>query len=331
MLRRLTTGSWRFLLPAFLLIPLHAAIWPFRIGVYHRVSDNPVSLSDPALWQEYGFAAGEEAHYKSPQGAFTAKAWRLSDSTAAMAAFQWQRPADAVHDSISKLAAKSGKDVLFTAGNYLFEFSGYTPTDEQLNEFYGILPNMVNAALPIIRTYLPPDHLIPNSQRYILGPVSLQQFLPNMPPSVAAFHFGAEAQLGRYHTPKGDFSVAIFEYPTPGIAREQVSAMDKLPGAVTKRAGPIVAVTFSPPDPDAAERVLAQVNYKVSITRNTGPVPNVDRDVTTMMLNIFALAGIILALCTGAGIAFGGIRVMRARLGHKELEDPMILLHLGDK
>lgn len=331
MLRSLSAGAFRALLPAFLLIPLQAAIWPTQFGAYQRVSDKPVSPSDPALMSEYGFEAGEQASYKSDHGTFTATAWRLQDSTAAMAVFQWMRPPDAKPSPISKLAAKSDKGLLFATGNYVFEFSGYTPTPEQLNEFYGILPRMVNASLPVISTYLPLDNLIPNSERYILGPVSLQRFDPNIPPSVAAFHFGAEAQLGRYHTAKGDFSLAIFDYPTPGIARDRAAAFEKLPAAVVKRAGPMVAVVFSPPDPDAAERVLAQVDYKVSISFNARPVPKVDRDVGTMLLNIFALAGIILAICTGAGIAFGGIRVLRTKLGHKELEDPMIVLHLGDK
>ena len=331
MLRRLTAGAARALLPVIFLTPLHAAIWPAQFGVYQRVTDKQVTPSDPALMQEYGLEAGEQAHYKSSKGAFRATAWRLQDSTAALAAFQWMRPPDAVPAGIAQLAAKSDKGLLFAAGNYVFEFSGYTPTEAQLNDFYTILPRMVNAALPIIRTYLPPDNLISNSQRYILGPVSLERFDPNIPPSVAAFHFGAEAQLGRYRTPKGDFSLAIFDYPTPDIARTRVTALEKLPGAVVKRAGPMVAVVFSPPDPDAAERALSQVDYKVSISLNSRPLPKIDRDVSTMMLNIFALAGIILAICTGAGIAFGGIRVMRARFGHKELEDPMILLHLGDK
>ncbi|HLJ14537.1 MAG TPA: DUF6599 family protein [Bryobacteraceae bacterium] len=318
-------------LSAILFVPLHGAIWPDQFGVYKKVSSKAVGAPDPALMQEYGFEAGEQAEYKSPTGAFTGTAWRLQDSTGALATFQWMRPADAKPSSISKLAARTDKGLLFAFGNYVFEFSGYTPTPEQLNEFYSILPRLGSAALPVISTYLPPDHLVPNSERYILGPVSLERFDPRIPPSVAAFHFGAEAQLGRYHTAKGDFNLAIFAYPTPDIARDRVKEFEKISGAVVKRAGPMVAVILSPPDPDAAERVLAQVDYRVSITLNTGVPPKVDQNVATMLINIFALAGIVLALCVGAGIAFGGLRVLRSRFGHKDLEEPMILLHLSDK
>ena len=51
---------------------------------------------------------------------------------------------------------------------------------------------------------LPSDNLVPNSERYILGPVALQAFDPGIPPSVAAFHLSAEAQLGVFQSPKGD-------------------------------------------------------------------------------------------------------------------------------
>ena len=91
------------------------------------------------------------------------------------------------------------------------------------------------------------EGLIPNSERYILGPVSLQRFVPPIAPSVAAFHFGAEAQSGQYQTPKGKLTLAIFDYPTPNMARERYDEFAKIPGAVAKRAGSLVAVTVQPP------------------------------------------------------------------------------------
>ena len=90
--------------------------------------------------------------------------------------------------------------------------------------------------------------LIPNSERYILGPVSLARFEPRIAPSLAAFHLGTEAQLGRYRTPKGDLTLAIFSYPTPNIARERQEEFPKVPGTIAKRSGPLVGVVVQPPD-----------------------------------------------------------------------------------
>ncbi len=61
--------------------------------------------------------------------------------------------------------------------------------------------------------------------------------------------------------------MAIFNYPTPQIAMQQVPDFEKLPGAMAKRSGPLVAVVLSPADPDFAERLLAQVRYQADHPR----------------------------------------------------------------
>ena len=109
---------------------------------------------------------------------------------------------------------------------------------------------------------LPADGLIPNSERYILGPVSLERFEPGIAAigrGVSSRSRGLSSASIRRH--KGNLTLAIFNYPTPNMARERYQEFEKIPGAMVKRAGPLVAVTIEPPDADAAERVLAQVKY----------------------------------------------------------------------
>ena len=102
---------------------------------------------------------------------------------------------------------------------------------------------------------------MPNSERYITGPNSLQKFHPGISPSVAAFHYGAEAQLGVFRSAKGDITMSIFNYPTPQIAMAKENDFRNLPGGpVVKRTGPLVAVVLAPPDPDAAERCSRRSN-----------------------------------------------------------------------
>src|SRR5262249_52849525 len=149
--------------------------------------------------------------------------------------------------------------VIFAYGNYVFQFTGGIPMTSDLEAFYAQLPRLEQSTLPALMTFLPPTGLVPNSERYVVGPVSLERFEPRIAPSVAAFHLGAEAQLAKYQTAKGLLSLAIFNYPTPGMARDRYPEFAMVPGAVAKRLGPLVAVTVAPPDADAAERILAQV------------------------------------------------------------------------
>src|SRR5581483_1842288 len=200
----------------------------------------------------------------------------------------------------------------------------------ELTPVLDALVDVDNTPLPTLPSFLPSQDLVPNSERYIIGPAALQKFDPAIPPSVAAFHLGAEAQLGVFHSPKGDLTLAIFSYPTNQIAMQKLGEFQKLPGAVVKRAGPLLAVTLSPPDPDEAERVLAQVRYEAQITLHER-TPTTAGQVGNMLVNIFVLIGILLAFATVAGLFVGGFRAffLRGRKGPEP--EPMILLHLEER
>jgi hypothetical protein len=216
-------------------------------------------------------------------------------------------------------------------GNYVFQVSGEVPEQKDLEMLFGRLPQLDNAPLPALAGYLPQDGLIPNSERYILGPASLARFEPRIAPSLAAFHLGTEAQLGRYRTPKGDLALVIFSYPTPNIARERQEEFSKLPGAIAKRSGPWVGVIVQPPDADAAERVLGGVQYAGNLTLNEKVPVNQGLLMYKLFLNVFVLTGVLGALSIIVGIGFGGFRVLRRKFGKPGHDDLIQLLRIGDK
>ena len=316
-------------------LPLGAAILPDHIGDYARGETKALAAADPGLYQEFGFISAEQAQYaapdEKPSKRFTATAWRLRDSTGALALFDVRRPENATPAKLSILSAKTPDGALFTYGNYVFQVAGEVPEQKDLELLFAQLTQLDNAPLPALATYLPQDGLIPNSERYILGPASLARFEPRIGPSLAAFHLGTEAQLGRYRTPKGDLSLAIFSYPTPNMARERLDEFSKLPGAIAKRSGPLVAVIVQPPDPDAAERVLAGVQYAGNLTLNEKVPVNQGLLMYKLFLNVFVLTGVLGALSIIIGIGFGGFRVLRRKFGKPGHDDPFQLLRIGDK
>jgi hypothetical protein len=316
-------------------LPLGAAILPEQIGDFARGETKALPAQDPALYQEFGFISGEQAQYTAPDKApgkrFTATAWRVRDSTGALALFEARRPDHATPAKFAALAAKTPNGAIFAYGNYVFEVSGDVPEQKDLEMLFLQLPQLDNAPLPALAHNLPQEGLIPNSERYILGPASLARFEPRIGPSLAAFHLGTEAQIGRYRTPKGDLSLAIFSYPTPNIAREREQEFTKLPGAIAKRSGPLVGVILQPPDTDAAERVLAGVRYEANLTLNEKVPVNQGLLGYKLFLNIFVLTGVLVALSIVVGIGFGGFRILRRRLGKPGHDDPFQLLRIGDK
>jgi hypothetical protein len=304
-----------------------AAILPGTISPYQRGNTFKPTLSDQPIWTEYGLKSAETAVYQNGAAKFTATVWQLQDTTGSMAAFQMSRPSSATPSTAAKQAAETPDSLLLVHGNYLLEFTGYKPSKEELDALTGSLLNVDATVLPVLPRYLPSDGLVSNSERYILGPASLQKFAPGIPPSLAAFHSGAEAQMGVFHSTRGDAPMLIFNYPTPQIAMLRVAEFQKLNGAMAKRSGPIVAVVLSPPDPDRAENLLAQVRYQAEVTLDEY-VPLRKDNIGDLVINAFVLIGILLAFAVVSGFALGGYRALRRRSRHGEDADAMITLHL---
>lgn len=302
-----------------------AAILPDEFAGAAKAQAEAAVALDRELFEEYGFEEGEQAAF----GPTAISAWRFRDSTGALSAFQLVRSADAKPLALKtdKLAARTGGGTLIARGNYLLRFDGKIPVEEDLLALYGHLPKLDSSAIPIISTYLPADGLVANSERFILGPASLARFMPGIPPSVAAFHLSAEAQFGRYRANGGEMPLAIFNYPTPSMAREQAEAFRKLPGTLAKRTGPLVVVMPQITDADAAERILAKVTYQSSLTINEKTPEQDVRGFARTILDMMLFSGLIILACIAGGALFALIRIL-ARGGAKAEGERVLTLHI---
>ncbi len=306
-----------------------AAIWPEQLWEQKRVSAGPVVIApaDKPVWDEYGLEVAEEANY----GAWKGVGYRLKDPTSAFGVYQWLKPGDAKVSTLEKFAVQTGVRAFLLKGNFVLDFVGRVPTQQDVDVLHVQLARLDQSALPTLPIFLPSANLIPGSERFVIGPATLQKFEPRVSPSTALFSMGAEAQLARYRTPKGEANLALFSYPTPQIARERVLEFQKIPGAVAKRTGPLVAVTIAAPDADEAEKLLAKVDYQATVTLNEkipepGPTP------AALFLGIFVNIGIIAVFAVLAGVGYAGIRIGWRKLrGRSEDDDAMLTLHLGDQ
>ena len=317
MLRRL------LILLALAGLPAAAAIWPDPWGAYPRSSLNQLNLVDRAVWEEYGLQAAEQAQYSG----FTATGYRLKDPTSALAVYQWLKPGGGQPSPLAKYAIQRGSRLLLLRGNYVLDFNGRIPSQQELNVLDAQLPRLDQSALPSLVDYLPAANLVGGTERYVTGPESLRKFEPRIPPSVAAFSLGAEAQLARYKSPKGELNLALFYYLTPQMARERATAFQGIQAARVKRSGPLVAVVLSAPDADEAERLLAKVNYQVTITwdqRPAKPSPGIGEILIGGVLLVSGFAGFAL-LC---GLLYAGVRIGWRRWTGRPDDEEMTTLGL---
>ena len=314
---------------AVCLLPLAgwAAILPGTIGAFHRTATSKPGLTDRPVWDDYGIKDWETASYENGSANMTVTAWQLADTTGSLAAFDWQRPADAKPSKAATLAAETKTSLLWVRGQYLVAFDGDKPSPEDLQTLAATLKKVDTTQLPVLPSYLPSQNLVPNSERYVTGPASLARFDPSISASVAGFQYDTEAQTGVFHSPKGDFTIGIFNYPTPQIAMGRVSDFQKLPGAIVKRSGPFVAVVVAPTDPEMAGQLLGEIRYQAQITRDEY-VPTQRDNLGNLLLNICILIGILGVFALLSGLLYGGLRYLARILRKGPEPEPMITLHL---
>ncbi len=184
----------------FLFVPglLAGAILPEYVGGYKKVSSGPLTLDHPAVWNEYGLRAAEQATFELNGAKLHVEAYSMNDSTGALAAWQWKRPADssaiearltdvkpsgarlaqAKVQDLSKLTAVTAKSVAIALGNHFLLLDGYVPTADELANVFRSLPGQQSGPLPTLPDHLPAAGLVPNSERYISGPASLESVQP---------------------------------------------------------------------------------------------------------------------------------------------------------
>lgn len=321
------------LLLSLFLAPARGAIWPDQIPPFFRTSAAALTPeADPAVWEEYGFDQAERAVYEAGGKRYATAAWRFRDATGAMAAWQWLRPSDAAPAAIVSMGVAAKGGLLMAYGNYVLQWEDRMPTEAELRFVFDRLPRLDQSPRPPFTDAFPSRGRVPNSERFITGPASLARFEPRVAPSLAAFHFGAEAQLGRFRIGGQDLTLLLLNYPTPNTARERQVEFQKVSGAMVKRAGPMVAVVLPPADPDAAEIVLGNVRYQASVTWNESASNRTDlQRFADFILNAFMFIGILILFSALSGAAVMGIRRWMDRSGRDKAEGSMILLDLRDK
>lgn len=325
------------LLSLFLPLLAWAEILPERLGDFDRTSLEAAPVADGDLFAEFEYEAGELGVFRTAAG-LEAKitAYRFYDDTGAYAAFLWGLTEGGVEDTYGVRAWSSPGRTWIHFGNYVVEILGDKPEDDNIELMMGqYFPNVRMSADPPVTNYLPSENVTSGSKRYILGPTALSRIAPEVPPSVAAFHFGTEAVLATYGTGDQQQRLALFSYPTPQMARVQIEQFQALPNVVAKRDVSMIAVVLSPADPDAAQVLLSKVRYRGEVTTNYQK-PGRHDNMGTLLLDIVISCAILAGLCILGGIFVAGTRHLAARVAPNSIiaaphGEPLTRLHLDDK
>ena len=287
----------------------YGGMWPPTLGNYQLKSASaPATIADQAQLAEYGLDTVERADY----GSFQVTAWRFKDVTGAFAA---------------SLEPSSKGDI--RVGNYLVSCAGRCPKD-LAQVAAAALPHVSHGSLPSLIDYFVSKNLVLRSERYILGPVSLTANLPEVPAAAVNFDFGTEGEVAKYRSGQGPVTLAVFSFPTPSFARQQLPQFERITGASAKRTGPLIAIAMGPSA--ASTKLLESIGYQGRVEENEKPPEKPlelkPESAGKMILAIFTLAGVLLLFCLLSGLAVGGVLHLARKFGYSAAEGSLITLHL---
>jgi hypothetical protein len=326
-------------------------------------SDQPqvADAANASVLSECGFRQFESANYVNQDGKLAVRAIRLEDASGAYCAFTFYRRAGSLAEQIGRTGAWDGSHALFWAGNTLVDavFDHVTAmSTAQLRELAGDLPQPSGSANipPSLPGYLPRQDLDAGLTRYALGPDSYSRAGGVLPAALVDFAGGsAEAVTATYSTRDGEGYLTLIEYPTPQLAAARLRAIDAFLKAgnapqaawpqnladshpdtlLTRRSGPIVAITSGSFPASTAHKLINQINYQADVVWNNpqGYVGEASK-VARLLLGIFAFVAIVGGTALLLGIFFGGgraiVRTLRGKPASSLDEVEIIRLKLDE-
>ncbi len=320
--------------PSFL--PASFAGW--SLAAPATVSDAPekADAGNAAILKEYGFQQFASGQYVNGDNKLAIRAIRFQDASGAFGAFTFFRQPGSLREEVGRGAAWDGSHVLFWAGGTLVEgtFDHMTPmSPAELRELAQDLPQPLGSANvePSLPSYLPRQNLDLGQSHYALGPQSYVRSGGVLPAALVDFGgSSAEAITANYSERDGNGQVTLLMYPTPQLAAARFRAIDTFlkagnaqstwpqalaesrPGTLlSRRSGPIVAITSGGFAPATAQKLLTQVNYQANVTWNNpkGYISDGSR-VARLMVGIITLAGILCGAALLLGLFLGGGRAL---------------------
>ncbi len=332
------------------LLPQEFAGWHLTGPIQKTAQPQNADAANAEVLKEYGFTDYAAANYAENGNTLAVRAMRFVDATGAYGAYTYYRIPGMHPEEIGRGAAANGTRILFWSGATLVDakFDHLTAMSAaELRELATRVPTPNGSANvpPSLPGYLPRKDLEVTHTRYSLGPESYTRSGGVLPQQLIDFSKSPEILSGMYSTSAGDGLLTIVEYPTPQIAADRERAIaaflkagsgaqagnpqmvwpqglaDSSPQALlTRRSGPIVALTSGNFSPGEAHHLLDSINYEASVTWNhpQGYVPETAK-AARLLLGIFALCVLLGGTAILLGVFLGGGRVLIRKLRGKPL------------
>ncbi|GAA3753084.1 hypothetical protein GCM10022270_09660 [Terriglobus aquaticus] len=334
-----------------------APLLPDSFGPWHATgtADNALNF-DPAVAKELIVQRTDAKTYTADGATAVISAVQMTDSTGAYSGWTLKRAVAtgepmrpcAGGNSLGANCAVSAGRLLFWQGNTLVLIAPSGTHAVSAGSFSDLLTSLpkplgAKGAPPLLPTRLPATGLLPETERYAVGPATYAAEGGTLPADVLNFSKSPEILTARYTGRAGSGLLTSIFYPTPTIAGEAQHALEKaignralspgmLAGSPTvRRSGPIVALVTGDFTKAQAEKLADAVKYNAEVTWNK-PEGYADQFTISrtgnVVVQIIILVLTIVAAAAVLGVVFGGGRALIRKARGKplsSLEDAEII------
>jgi hypothetical protein len=320
------------------------------------------AANNDAIMKEYGLASEEETGYASnAPGAIEAakKAhsvqslqvtlYHMKDPSGAYGLYSFLRSPDMSRSDLTEHSSISDSRALILDGNLVLEIkdSNLLSLKKDLRSLVAVVQQHAeDGALPTLPLYLPEDHRVGGSDKYVLGPQALDEVFPAGIGNGVGFQRSAEAEVAHYRVGGRDEALLIVGFPTDQLAAAQLSELQKnfnvngagpLPGTplFAKRSARLLAIVAGATSQAEANTLLDQIQMETERSWNE-PVPKHEPPIEMMIEGSIIGALSICLFALVAGFSFGGLRLIVKRLAPGKVFDrsadlQVLQLGLGSK
>ena len=289
---------------------------------------DPLLGPDTPAFREYIVKSVEQRSYTQGSHAISVTLYRLRDPSSAYGAYTFLRNDALSAADLSAYASASPDRALIVVGEMLLDVAAQErqarPSDADLKQLADMLDKKADhTPYPFIGEHLPEKGRVQNSERYVIGPLSLAHFVPLGTDDWMGFDHSAETILAHYEVAGKDEILLIASYPTQQVAAAKFAGMLRRfvfdpPGEVQpgqnvlfgKRVSSYIAVVVGAPSRQTANKVLDQVGYTSNVTWDEPKQTLTEPGISNMIVEAFLGTGAIMVFAVAAGIGFGGIRIL---------------------
>jgi hypothetical protein len=289
---------------------------------------DPLLGPDTPAFREYIVKSVEQRSYTQGAQATSITLYRLRDPSSAYGAYTFLRNDALSAADVGSYASASHDRALVVVGEMLLDVSAQTkqarPSDADLKQLAKLLDKKADhSPYPFLGEHLPEKGRVRDSERYVIGPLSLAHFVPLGTDDWLGFDHSAETILAHYKVAGKEETLLIASYPTQQVAAAKFAGMlrrfvfdppgEVLPGQNVlfgKRVSSFIAIVVGAPSRQSANKILDQVGYESNVTWDEPKQTLTEPGINSMIVEAFLGTGAIMVFAVAAGIGFGGIRVL---------------------